>query len=147
MKDFPIKSKASTDNTTVYVGNLAPDTIQNDLAIPFQQYGTIEEIRVLSERGYGFVKFQEHESAIRAIVGMDQEQIGVRKVKWKKYPIPQPITTYSYQPSYPTPQYGPNPFIPYQPQQQGQYPAIYAPNQHYQYQYPNTNQYPYNPGY
>jgi nucleolysin TIA-1/TIAR len=106
---------ATPTNTTVYVGNLTPDITRDQLAIPFGQYGKLEEVRVVSERGYAFIRYAEHESAARAIVGMDSERIGVRMIKcsWgRERPNSTPPTEHNprYQmgygnayPSYPPP--------------------------------------------
>ncbi|KAK9756011.1 hypothetical protein RND81_01G066900 [Saponaria officinalis] len=55
--------------TTVYVGNLAPETTQLDLHIHFYQLGAgaIEEVRVQRDKGFGFVRYSMHAEAALAI--------------------------------------------------------------------------------
>jgi len=82
-------SQASPNNTTVYVGNLTPDITNQIISNRFKDYGEIEEVRVQPEKGYAFVRYTSHDSACRAIVGMNGETIGVRTIKcsWGKEKI------------------------------------------------------------
>ncbi|KAI9208800.1 uncharacterized protein BJ171DRAFT_405830, partial [Polychytrium aggregatum] len=79
-------SQASSFNTTVYVGNLAPNTTQQDLAALFQRFGFLVEVRVQADRGYGFVKLDTHENAAMAIVSMQGAGLHGRALKcsWGK---------------------------------------------------------------
>lgn len=42
--------------TSVYVGNLPPNTSDNDLLQPFQRFGFIQEVKLQADRGFAFVK-------------------------------------------------------------------------------------------
>jgi nucleolysin TIA-1/TIAR len=55
--------------TTVYVGNLAPEVTQVDLHRHFHALGagSIEEVRVQRDKGFGFVRYSTHTEAAMAI--------------------------------------------------------------------------------
>ncbi|KAI5320041.1 hypothetical protein PRUPE_7G194700 [Prunus persica] len=55
--------------TTVYVGNLAPEVTSVDLHRHFHSLGagTIEDVRVQRDKGFGFVRFSTHSEAAVAI--------------------------------------------------------------------------------
>ncbi|GAB4841958.1 Oligouridylate-binding protein 1B [Ancistrocladus abbreviatus] len=55
--------------TTVYVGNLAPEVTQLDLHRHFYNLGagSIEEVRVQRDKGFGFVRYSTHAEAALAI--------------------------------------------------------------------------------
>lgn len=81
-----VSQQATSTNCTVYVGNLPADLPESVLAASFQNYGTIEEIRVQKGKGYGFVRYQSHEQATRAIVAGNETTIQGRPIKcsWGK---------------------------------------------------------------
>jgi len=54
--------------TTIYVGNLTPYTSQNDLVPLFKNFGEVLECRMAADRGYAFIRLENHESATTAIV-------------------------------------------------------------------------------
>lgn len=55
--------------TTVYVGNLAPEVTSVELHRHFHNLGagTIEDVRVQRDKGFGFVRYSTHEEAALAI--------------------------------------------------------------------------------
>ncbi|KAL4319796.1 hypothetical protein GQ457_18G001710 [Hibiscus cannabinus] len=55
--------------TTVYVGNLAPEVTSADLHSHFHALGagTIEDVRVQRDKGFGFVRYSSHDEAALAI--------------------------------------------------------------------------------
>jgi RNA recognition motif-containing protein len=64
----------------IYVGNLPKSTTNNELMTLFQQYGTVDQARVIHDRetgesrGFGFVempKNEEAEAAMEALNGHD----------------------------------------------------------------------------
>eukprot|EP01097_Dermamoeba_algensis_P003849 TRINITY_DN260_c0_g1_i1.p1 TRINITY_DN260_c0_g1~~TRINITY_DN260_c0_g1_i1.p1 ORF type:complete len:349 (-),score=51.87 TRINITY_DN260_c0_g1_i1:368-1414(-) len=81
-------SSTSSNNTTVYVGNLTSDVTEHLLRSIFLEYGYIEEIRIqtASEKTFAFVKYSSHDQAAKAIVGVNGKLIGTRLVKcsWGK---------------------------------------------------------------
>ncbi|KAF5094481.1 hypothetical protein D0Z03_002072 [Geotrichum reessii] len=72
--------------TTVYVGNLAPFTGPNDLISLLQNFGYIVDFKYQQERGYAFVKYENHERAAMAITNLANAQINGRplRVGWGK---------------------------------------------------------------
>jgi len=69
-------------NTTVYVGNVAPDTSQNELIQLFMGFGYLHEIRFQPERGFAFVKLDTHENAAKAIVHLWGTNVRGRVLKF-----------------------------------------------------------------
>ncbi|ORZ19704.1 hypothetical protein BCR42DRAFT_371416 [Absidia repens] len=72
--------------TSVYVGNLTPETTQNDLLQPFQRFGFVQEIKLQADRGFAFVKMDTHENAANALVQLQNVNIQGRpaKLSWGK---------------------------------------------------------------
>lgn len=72
--------------TTVYIGNLAPFTGPNDLISLLQNFGYIVDFKYQQERGYAFVKYENHERAAMAITNLANAQIHGRplRVGWGK---------------------------------------------------------------
>ena len=73
-------------NTTVYVGNLPPQTGEQELKPLFRNLGLVVEVRMQSDRGYGFVKLDTHENAAQAIVQLNGMDFGGKQIKcaWGK---------------------------------------------------------------
>ncbi|KLO13956.1 hypothetical protein SCHPADRAFT_920868 [Schizopora paradoxa] len=69
-------------NTTVYVGNVAPETSQNELIQLFMGFGYLHEIRFQPERGFAFVKLDTHENAAKAIVHLWGTNVRGRVLKF-----------------------------------------------------------------
>ncbi|XP_074268241.1 oligouridylate-binding protein 1B-like [Silene latifolia] len=80
--------------TTVYVGNLAPETTQLDLHRHFHQLGAgvIEEVRVQRDKGFGFVRYTTHAEAALAIQIGNAPQYSLLgkqiKCSWGSKPTP-----------------------------------------------------------
>ncbi|KAH6793287.1 oligouridylate binding protein 1B [Perilla frutescens var. hirtella] len=95
-----VKEAASSDApennpqyTTVYVGNLAPEVTQVDLHRHFHALGagSIEEVRVQRDKGFGFVRYSTHAEAAMAIsVGNAQSYLCGKQIKcsWGNKPTP-----------------------------------------------------------
>jgi nucleolysin TIA-1/TIAR len=81
-----VMAQSPPTNTTIYVGNLAPDTTDQHLREAFSEFGFIEEIRLQKDKGYAFLRFQTHENAARAIVYGNGRTVNNRQVKcaWGK---------------------------------------------------------------
>ncbi|MCL5104904.1 MAG: RNA-binding protein [Armatimonadetes bacterium] len=64
---------------SLYVGNLPYSTSEDDLRAMFEPYGPIEEIRVIQNKGFGFVDVPEEnlEAAIEATNG---QEVGGRTI-------------------------------------------------------------------
>ncbi|CEP13864.1 hypothetical protein [Parasitella parasitica] len=72
--------------TSVYVGNLPPNTSDNDLLQPFQRFGFIQEVKLQADKGFAFVKLDTHQNAANAIVHLQSMNINGREAKlsWGK---------------------------------------------------------------
>ena len=55
----------------VYVGNLAPSVNDQELRQLFQRFGTVQDVRLYRKGSYAFVHFQNHQSAVNAIIGLN----------------------------------------------------------------------------
>ncbi|CAD6256072.1 unnamed protein product [Miscanthus lutarioriparius] len=78
--------------TTVYVGNLPHEATNNDVHMFFHSLGagSIEEVRVTRDKGFGFVRYSTHEEAALAIQMGNGQLIGGRQIKcsWGSKPTP-----------------------------------------------------------
>lgn len=128
-----ILNSSSSTNSTVYVGNLASDVLEKTIYDLFRAYGEIDQVKIQSEKGFGFVIFNSHEEAAKAIQALSGFSLGSKQIKchWGKEKVEiAPIYNASgmYLPG--------NPYtsqVPYP-----QYPP-------YAFQYPPGMIYPFNP--
>ena len=63
-------------NTTVFVGNLPTTASEIGLRDAFNFFGPIESTRIVNHRGFGFVTFVYHFSALAALSHMQSAEIG-----------------------------------------------------------------------
>ncbi|EFP10158.1 hypothetical protein CRE_24556 [Caenorhabditis remanei] len=77
--------EAAADNTSVYVGNINSLT-EDEIRRGFERFGQIVEVRIFKSQGYAFVKFEQKESAARAIVQMNNQDVSGQMVRcsWGK---------------------------------------------------------------
>lgn len=73
------------DNVNLYVKNFEMNIDEEDLRKAFEPYGTITNVRIIRHsngfsRGFGFVSFQSHEEAQRAIDNMDGKTLDHRTI-------------------------------------------------------------------
>ncbi|KAK6153554.1 hypothetical protein DH2020_013193 [Rehmannia glutinosa] len=113
-----VKEAASSDApennpqyTTVYVGNLAPEVTQVDLHRYFHALGagSIEEVRVQRDKGFGFVRYSTHAEAAMAIsMGNAQPYLGSKQIKcsWGNKPTPPGTSSTPLLPPAPAPMAG-----------------------------------------
>lgn len=78
--------KSPSWQTTVYLGNLAHFTTQNDLIPLLQNFGFIVDLKFYPERNCAFVKYDSHERAALAIVQLSGFIVNGRPLKsgWGK---------------------------------------------------------------
>lgn len=81
-----VLSQSSQTNCTVYVGGVQTGLTDMAMRGAFQNYGSIQEIRVFPDKGYAFVRLGSHEAAARAIVDLHGSTIegNVVKCSWGK---------------------------------------------------------------
>uniref|UniRef100_J3N9M4 RRM domain-containing protein n=1 Tax=Oryza brachyantha TaxID=4533 RepID=J3N9M4_ORYBR len=93
--------------TTVYVGNLPHDVNSNDVHRFFHLLGvgSIEEVRVTRDKGFGFVRYSTHEEAALAIDTGNGQLIGGRQIKcsWGSKPTPPGTASAPLPPPAPAP--------------------------------------------
>ncbi|KAL3655593.1 Oligouridylate-binding protein 1B [Castilleja foliolosa] len=92
--------------TTVYVGNLAPEVTQVDLHRYFYALGagSIEEVRIQRDKGFGFVRYSTHAEAATAIsMGNAQPIYFGKQIKcsWGSKPTPPGTSSNPLQPPAP----------------------------------------------
>jgi nucleolysin TIA-1/TIAR len=81
-----VASQTPDWQTTVYVGNLTPYTSVNDLVPLFGNYGYVVETRFQSDRGFAFIKMENHQNAAMAICQLNGYNVNGRPLKcsWGK---------------------------------------------------------------
>ncbi len=74
-------------NKKVFVGGMSWNTNDQGLREAFEQFGTVVDAKVITDRetgrskGFGFVTFDTEESASQAIAEMDGKELDGRTVK------------------------------------------------------------------
>jgi RNA recognition motif-containing protein len=65
----------------IYVGNLSPDTKQEDLQKAFETYGEVTAVNVIADRetgrprGFAFVEMPSSDEGAKAIAGMHEQEL------------------------------------------------------------------------
>jgi RNA recognition motif-containing protein len=71
----------------IYVGNINYNTNEDDLRNLFEQYGTVESVKIISDRdtgrskGFGFVEMENAEEADSAISALNSQEVGGRQLR------------------------------------------------------------------
>ena len=71
----------------LYVGNLPFSTTEDELRDVFEQHGSVNSVRVITDRetgrsrGFGFVEFDEASAADDAIRALDGTEMGGRNLR------------------------------------------------------------------
>jgi RNA recognition motif-containing protein len=71
----------------IYVGNLAFDTVEDDLRELFAAFGAVESVKIISDqftgrsRGFGFIEMASREEGMKAIQELDSKNLGGRPLK------------------------------------------------------------------
>lgn len=81
-----VLNQSSQTNCTVYVGGVQVGLTEMIMRSTFQNYGTIQEVRVFPDKGYAFIRMSSHADAARAIVEVHGTTIegNVVKCSWGK---------------------------------------------------------------
>lgn len=64
-------------NKSLYVGNMAYSTTEDDVRALFEPYGPIAEVRIIGDKGFGFVEIPEDKMA-EAIEAVNGKEVGGR---------------------------------------------------------------------
>jgi len=71
----------------LYVGNLAWGTDEHGLRTHFENFGTVEDVRIITDRetgrsrGFGFVTFSSRDDALNAIENLNGQDLDGRPLK------------------------------------------------------------------
>jgi RNA recognition motif-containing protein len=70
----------------IYVGNFSFETTEEDLRKAFTEYGEVASVQLITDRdtgrsrGFGFVEMPEKKHALAAIQGLNETELGGRKL-------------------------------------------------------------------
>jgi cold-inducible RNA-binding protein len=70
----------------LYVGNLSYDLSESDLTRTFEEYGSVESVRLITDRdtgrprGFGFVEMSDKQAGLDAIEGLNDKEISGRRL-------------------------------------------------------------------
>jgi cold-inducible RNA-binding protein len=70
----------------LYVGNLSYDIDERELSRTFEEYGTVTSCRLITDRetgrarGFGFVEMDDQSAGMNAIDGLNDKEIGGRRL-------------------------------------------------------------------
>jgi len=73
--------------TNIFVGNLSFQTTEQELEAAFANYGTVERTSVVRDRdtgqprGFAFIEMTNKSEAIKAIQGLDGQEMNGRAIK------------------------------------------------------------------
>jgi RNA recognition motif-containing protein len=83
--DLEKETRRKTMSTNIYVGNLSFDSTESDIRELFEEHGTVDEVKMITDRdtgrprGFGFIVMSSGgDEAIRALDGKD---LGGRNLK------------------------------------------------------------------
>jgi RNA recognition motif-containing protein len=69
------------ENKTLFLGNLCPNITEDELAEQFSYFGRIRFIRLVKEKGIGFVRMATAEAAYYARLGLNGVQLNGRQIR------------------------------------------------------------------
>jgi cold-inducible RNA-binding protein len=64
-------------NKSLYVGNMSYNTTEGDIRTLFEPFGPIAEVRIIGDKGFGFVEIPEEQMAA-AIEATNGKEVGGR---------------------------------------------------------------------
>ena len=71
----------------IYVGNLSYDTRENDLRQAYEEFGSVDSVKIIMDRytdrskGFGFVEMTNDEEGKKAISELDGKELHGRAIK------------------------------------------------------------------
>lgn len=86
-EQFRAPEERVPEDAKLFVGNLSWNTTDSTLGAAFEDYGTVIDARVITDkftgksRGFGFIEFDNGSSADNALTGMDGVEIDGRPVR------------------------------------------------------------------
>ncbi len=70
----------------IYVGNLSYTATESEIKAAFQAYGEVDSVSIITDRdtsrskGFGFVEMADKEQALAAIAGLNETELGGRRM-------------------------------------------------------------------
>jgi RNA recognition motif-containing protein len=105
--------------TTVFVGNLDESVPEQEIDKIFSQFGTIENIRLIAGKHFGFVKYSTREAAQSCIAAMNGELLGATRLRVSRAKTPAARNSWrrrtSWDPYHPRDEGNPAPATPFYP--------------------------------
>jgi RNA recognition motif-containing protein len=71
----------------MYIGNLSYEVNEEDLKNLFSEYGTVENVKIISDvfsqksKGFGFVEMPDNSEAEKAMAALDTSELKGRHIK------------------------------------------------------------------
>jgi len=128
---------------------LTPDTTEPEIRERFTEFGPIEDIKMQTDKGYSFVRYQDHVSAANAILKGTGKVIRGRQIKcsWGREKDPSHGAAHGMPPMMPYAHGMPPmmPYAPYYPGSHSQPPTAGAAGAHAAHA-AHGGYYPYTPG-
>ena len=84
---MPPRSGKGGNKMNIYVGNLSYDTRENDLRTAFEEFGSVDSVKIIMDKytdrskGFGFVEMTNDEEGKAAISGLDGKEVQGRAIK------------------------------------------------------------------
>jgi RNA recognition motif-containing protein len=82
------------DGNKLYVGNLSYSTRENELAELFSTYGQVASVKIIENKGFGFVEMGSSEEAQAALDALNNSEFGGRTLKIDEARPMQPRTNF-----------------------------------------------------
>jgi RNA recognition motif-containing protein len=71
----------------IYIGNLSYDATEDDLRTAFEDYGSVDSVKIITDRytgkskGFGFVEMADDDAAKNAITELNDKEFMGRNIK------------------------------------------------------------------
>jgi RNA recognition motif-containing protein len=78
------------ETRNLYVGNLTYSVTEEQLEELFSQYGTVEDVRIIGRRGFGFVDMSSPEEAEQAMEALNNTVFEGRTLRIDEARPPRP---------------------------------------------------------
>jgi RNA recognition motif-containing protein len=81
-----LSEKDEKEPMKIYVGNLSYNATESEIKSAFQAYGEVDSVSIITDRdtgrskGFGFVEMADKEQALAAIAGLNETELGGRRM-------------------------------------------------------------------
>lgn len=83
------------ETNNLYVGNLTYSVTEEQLKELFSQYGTVEDVRVIDRKGFGFVDMSSPEEAESAMEALNNTEFEGRTLRIDEARPPRPRSDFN----------------------------------------------------